>query len=184
MSDDGVPPLSATNTFTVVVNEANGPPTINPMTNAVVNEGTLLTFTITASDTNLPPQRLTFSLDPSAPDGASITAGGVFSWTPTAAQGPGNYMIGVQVTDDGTPPLSGTNHFAVTVNELYLQCSTSLADSFVDDPTAIFDEPARTVRVSRSAATNCFYRLRCNLPVRLDRLRLNGSEALLEYQFQ
>jgi hypothetical protein len=40
---------------------------------------------------------------------------GLFSWTPTEVQGPGTYPIGVIVRDDGTPSLSATNTFTVTV---------------------------------------------------------------------
>jgi sugar lactone lactonase YvrE len=110
--------MSRTNTFTVVVNQVNGPPTIDPITNPVVNEGTLLSFTLTASDTNRPPQRLTFSLTAGAPAGASLSTNGVFSWTPTEAQGPGAYPIGVQVTDNGSPPLASVASFTVTVHEV------------------------------------------------------------------
>jgi hypothetical protein len=163
---------------------SNTPPVMAVIPDFTIDEGSLLTFTAAAADADVPVQTLTFSLAPSAPEGASITAGGVFNWTPTAAQGPGNYLIGVKVTDTGAPPLSATNHFAVTVNELYLQYSASVAGPFLDEPAAIFDKPARTVSVSPSAATECFYRLRSNLPVRIHSLRLNGSEAFLEYQFQ
>ena len=64
-----------------------------------------LGFTATATDTDLPANTLTFSLADgtagSVPAGAAITAGGVFSWTPGEAQGPGSYTFDVVVTDDG-----------------------------------------------------------------------------------
>src|SRR4030095_17227724 len=82
------------------------------------NEGTRLTWTASASDTDLPTNILSFSLI-SPPAGASITASsGLFSWTPSEAQGPGSYTITVQVTDDGSPPLSDTKTFMVTVNDV------------------------------------------------------------------
>ena len=43
---------------------------------------------------------------------------GVFSWTPTEAQGPGTYPITVRVTDNGTPALSDFEAITVTVNEV------------------------------------------------------------------
>ena len=64
------------------------------------------------------PKVLTYSLS-NAPSGASINAtNGVFTWTPTEAQGPGVYQITVKVTDNNLPPLSDAKTFQVTVNEV------------------------------------------------------------------
>jgi hypothetical protein len=64
------------------------------------------------------PKAFIYSLDPGYPTGAGInTNTGVFTWTPTEAQGPGSYNITVRVTDNSTPPLSSTNAFTVTVTE-------------------------------------------------------------------
>jgi VCBS repeat-containing protein len=76
-----------------------------------------LTFTATATDPDLPANTLTFTLS-GAPAGASITAGGNFSWTPTEAQGPGSYDITVRVTDNGSPNLDDFETITVTVNEV------------------------------------------------------------------
>lgn len=63
------------------------------------------------------PNALTYSLS-NAPSGATISASsGVFTWTPTEAQGPGVYNLGVLVTDSGTPPQSDLESFSITVNE-------------------------------------------------------------------
>ena len=72
-----------------------------------MNEGTLLTFTATATDADLPAQTLAFSLV-GAPAGASITSGGVFTWTPTEAQGGSDYTFTVQVCDNYTTPACDT----------------------------------------------------------------------------
>ena len=53
-----------------------------------------------------------------APTGASITPGGVFSWTPTEAQGPGSYSFDVVVTDNGAPNLNDSETITVTVLEV------------------------------------------------------------------
>ncbi len=53
-----------------------------------VDEQTLLTFTATATDADLPANTLTFSLS-GEPAGALIDpVSGVFTWTPSEAQGP------------------------------------------------------------------------------------------------
>ena len=54
VTDNGVPPLSATNSFTVIVNEVNLAPVLPVQTNLVVDELTLLTVTNTATDSDLP----------------------------------------------------------------------------------------------------------------------------------
>ena len=43
---------------------------------------------------------------------------GVLTWTPTEAQGPSTTVITVQVTDNGTPPLSASRTFTVNVAEV------------------------------------------------------------------
>ena len=52
------------------------------------------------------------------PPGAAIGSNGEITWTPTEAQGPGTYTLTTVVTDSGSPSLSATNSFTVTVNEV------------------------------------------------------------------
>lgn len=96
-------------------------PVLAPITEPVVgNELSAITFDANATDTNFG-DVLTYSLQPAVgtfPTGATINAStGVFSWTPTEAQG-GNpsstYEVKVRVTDtiDGT----GTDFQDVTIN--------------------------------------------------------------------
>jgi len=114
--DSGTPSLTATQTFAVIVLESNTPPVMAPLTNATISEGTLLSFTVTATDGDLPAQSLRFSLGPGAPAGATIDpTNGLFRWRPTEFQGGTNYVISVIVTDSGVPPLSATQSFVVTV---------------------------------------------------------------------
>src|SRR5204863_7745220 len=47
-----------------------------------------------------------------------ISAAGVITWTPSEAQGPGTNTFTVRVVDNGSPALSDTNTFTVTVNEV------------------------------------------------------------------
>jgi hypothetical protein len=85
--------------ITVTVNEENTPPVLDPIGPKTINELSTLSFTATATDPEVPPQTLSFSLGPGAPSGASITSGGAFTWTPTEAQGPGSYVIRIIVSD-------------------------------------------------------------------------------------
>ena len=107
--------FSTTATATITVTPTNDPPVLDPVGSQVIDEQTLLTFVATASDVDAG-DVLTFSLS-GEPGGASITTGGVFTWTPTETQGPGVYTFDVVVTDDGTPTLADTETITVTVNE-------------------------------------------------------------------
>jgi len=119
VTDNGPPPLSDSRTFTIIVNEVNTPPTLAPIGPKTVDEGTLLTFTNSATDADLPAQLLTYSLDAGFPAGASIDpTNGVFTWVPTEAQGPGTYQVTIRFSDDFSPPGSAARTITVTVNEV------------------------------------------------------------------
>mgnify|MGYP003345615171 CR=1 FL=1 len=119
VTDDGLPPLSDARLFKVTVNEANSPPSLAPILSLSVPEGQTLWVTNSATDPDPIQQTLRFSLDPGAPEGAAIDpVSGLLSWTPSEAQGPGNYTITVRVTDNGVPPLSDAKSFTVSVSEV------------------------------------------------------------------
>ena len=111
--------LSDCETITVTVGEVNVAPVLAPIGNQEGNELEALTFTATASDADIPAQILVFSLADGeygdVPDGAGITAAGAFSWTPSEAQGPGNYIFDVCVSDGA---LSDCETITVVVNEV------------------------------------------------------------------
>jgi Putative Ig domain len=89
------------------------PPTLAPIGDQTVAEGSSLTVRTMAFDPDAG-QILRFSLDPGAPDGAKIDpTTGVFRWTPSS--GPATIRVTVRVTDSGTPPLSDTKTFTITV---------------------------------------------------------------------
>jgi hypothetical protein len=92
--------LSDSETITIDVAEVNSPPVLTPIGNRSVDESQTISFDAAASDPDLPANSLTFSLDSGAPAGASIDpASGLFTWTPTEAQGPGNFSVTVRVSD-------------------------------------------------------------------------------------
>jgi hypothetical protein len=91
-------------TVTVTIEAENDAPVLDPIGSYSVCLGALLTFTVTASDVDIPANVLTFSIQ-NAPDGADFDpATGVFSWTPGETQA-GTYTVTIRVTDDGDPSL-------------------------------------------------------------------------------
>ncbi|MFO1458442.1 MAG: lamin tail domain-containing protein [Verrucomicrobiota bacterium] len=94
----------------------NRPPKLDAIPPTSVLEGSLLRFTVHATDD--PAQSLRYSLGPDAPAGTRIDEStGVFSWTPTEAQGPGVYTFTVRASDNGTPSRTGGTPVTITVNE-------------------------------------------------------------------
>src|SRR5262249_34367881 len=90
--------LSATNSFTVVVNAIHNGPELAFQTNQIIAELTTLVVTNTASDSDVPAHLLTYLLL-DAPAGAAIGTNGIISWTPTEAQGPSTNTLTTIVLD-------------------------------------------------------------------------------------
>ncbi|MBI4003717.1 MAG: putative Ig domain-containing protein, partial [Candidatus Omnitrophica bacterium] len=83
-------------TATLTVENVNGAPTLDPLGDQTVREGTLLQVTVGASDPE--GDVLTYSASP-LPSGASFdVTGGILSWTPDATQA-GPYPVTVMATD-------------------------------------------------------------------------------------
>src|SRR5208283_600627 len=115
------PHLSATNSFTVVVQEVNVAPVLPVIANQTVNELTLLTVTNTASESNIHATLGYTLVNP--PAGAAINTNGVITWTPSQNQSPGTNTITTVVTNTDpydlvNPHLSATNSFTVVVQEV------------------------------------------------------------------
>ena len=119
VTDSGTPALSVTNSFTLTVNEVNVAPVLTVPGNQTISELVAFSANATATDADLPANTLTFALV-SGPTGLTVSPSGAIAWTPTEAQGPGTYPVQVKVTDNGTPALSVTNSFTLTVNEVNL----------------------------------------------------------------
>lgn len=126
----------------VLLTHINTAPVLAQIEDKNVIEETPLTFTVTATDVDAPPQTVSFTLDAGAPAGASIhPTAGVFSWTPTQAQPPGSYMITVRASDSGSPSLSDAQTFAVTV----LESNQAPTDIALSNASVAENEPSGTV---------------------------------------
>ncbi len=136
VSDDGTPSLSAAQSFQVQVNETNQAPVLAAIPNQAASEGSLVSFTASASDADLPANTLVYQLGGAAPDGATLTPAGQFTWTPGEAQGPGAYNLLVIVSDNGAPAASHSQVVQVTVSEVN-QAPSAVGDTYV----AVEDTP-------------------------------------------
>ncbi|NNK56880.1 MAG: tandem-95 repeat protein, partial [Desulfofustis sp.] len=119
VTDDGAGLLSVSETFTITVNEINVAPVLDAIGNQSVDEGSTLTFTASATDSDIPANTLTYSLDAtSVAAGMTIDAAtGAFSWTPAEDQD-GAHSVTITVTDDGAGLLNDSETFTITVNEI------------------------------------------------------------------
>jgi len=97
-----------------VVEDVNVAPELPFQGELVIPELSALTVTNTATDFDVPANGLSYQLI-NAPAGASISAEGVISWSPTEEQGPSTNTITTVVSDGA---LSATNSFTVTVAEV------------------------------------------------------------------
>jgi len=96
----------------------NTAPTLSPIADKLVNAGVTVIVTNVASDTDMPPQTLAFSLITSVTNSAIDTNSGLFTWRPLVTQANSTNRFAVVVTDNGTPNLSATQSFNVTVSPL------------------------------------------------------------------
>ena len=96
----------------ITINEANRAPTLDPIDVSSGDEGVPIVFTANAFDIN--GDSLDYSLV-GAPDGATISSNGDFSWTPSETQGGATYTFDVQVTDG---ELSDTKQLTISIAEV------------------------------------------------------------------
>jgi len=113
VTDNGSPGLTAARSFTVTVDEVNRAPVfVPPISDRAGSVGTALSFTVTATDPDIPANILTFSLL-NPPAGASIDPNtGAFHWTIPGPNSSTNHFT-VVVTDNGSPIKNATQTFTV-----------------------------------------------------------------------
>jgi choice-of-anchor C domain-containing protein len=108
--------LSTTQRFTIAVSDVNEAPTLSAIADRTIPEGSLLSFSATATDPDRPNQSLVYSLDSTPVPGVNLDpATGLFTWTPTETQGPGTYAFTIKVSDGS---LTDTKSFNVQVAEV------------------------------------------------------------------
>jgi uncharacterized repeat protein (TIGR01451 family) len=100
VTDNGSPPMSTMQNFTVAVLESNEPPVLAPISDYSIHAGTTLSFTNTATDPDVPTNTLSFAVNP-GPVGANVDpTNGIFTWTPDSSFIGNTNSVTVVVTDN------------------------------------------------------------------------------------
>jgi hypothetical protein len=160
-------------------------PVLGAIGNRVVYLGQTLTFTASATDSDVPAQQLTFTLDAGAPAGASIHANsGAFSWAPGAL---GSVNLTVRVSDNGVPALSDSETINVDViagprftssvrhgNNFEMTWATRAGQRYAVDYKNDLNAPAWTPLITNTAAgpSLSFTNTTTTPPQRFFRIRL------------
>ncbi len=107
-------------TVTLVVTPINDAPVLTVPTAQTVNEGQLLSFTVSAADPDA--GQIVAITATGLPEGATFTSatqvGSMqFRWTPSFTQS-GTYTVSFKATDNATPALSDTKEVKIMVNDV------------------------------------------------------------------
>ena len=139
VTDDGSPAMSDVKNVTIVVNKVNtAPRLVEYYKEFFVSPGELVEYGATADDDDLPADTLTYSFTGTPPSGATLdTATGMFSWTPTVANGT-NFAV-IRVTDNGTPPLFDEITLAIVVSPTNLAPTLALSTARVTEPVVNYE---------------------------------------------
>lgn len=118
VTDNGSPRRYDDLTFSIDVIPANHAPSLVRPGSRTIEEGVTWTLGLSASDSDVPAQTLTFSLGAGSPDGLTVNpTTGLLSWTPSPNQGGTTYPIIIRVTDNGIPALTTEKTFNLTVSD-------------------------------------------------------------------
>jgi hypothetical protein len=119
VTDNGSPNLSVNEEITVTVNEVNAAPTLTSPGNQSIVLGDTVSFTLSATDPDLPANTLTYSISGGSLSGMSLNSGtGAFSWTPTSGQ-VGPHTVTFRVTDNGSPAMYNEQTITITVSYVF-----------------------------------------------------------------
>jgi len=98
------------------VKPENTPPTLAAIASRTLGVGMTLSITNSATDGDVPAQTLTFGLLSGPTNAALNPDSGVLTWRPLVSQANTTNLFTVMVADNGTPSLSATQSFSVTVS--------------------------------------------------------------------
>ena len=126
-------PIPARSVVTFVGQATNAPGVqLLPVPNQTINAGVTLLVTNAATDPNVPPPGLTFTLL-NGPANATLatlnTTNAMFAWRPLVSQANTTNVITVKVAENGPPNQSANKNFTVTVNPFSQPILSSVVSS-------------------------------------------------------
>ncbi|BDD12201.1 hypothetical protein FUAX_46330 (plasmid) [Fulvitalea axinellae] len=134
---------TATCTSEVSVTEIQLPPVISAIAVQNIDEGSELSFDVSAEDPNK--DGVGFALSAEAIAAGLTLNGSTVTWTPNESQGPSSYTFTLTATDDSDQALSSTIDFTVNVGEVNEQHSLA---TLQDITLPEHEELAFTLQVS------------------------------------
>lgn len=114
VTDNGIPPMSNSETVVITVNSTPHPPSISVNGSLYIQPLEICTLTLQLSDLD-PDQVLHTSME-GQPVGSEIINDTLFTWT-VPQNSEGEYPITFSVIDNGIPPLSSSTTVTITVTE-------------------------------------------------------------------
>ena len=113
-----------TDTFTINITEVNQIPSLGLIDDINSETNQLISFIITASDSDIPAQSLSFSITGNPTGAVMDDTTGLFTWTPRAfSWSPTESQVGIHtitftVTDNGSPIHSDSENVTFTITEI------------------------------------------------------------------
>lgn len=128
VTDNGVPALSHTSSFTVLVAEVNQAPMLDPIANQVATPGQTLEVELAGHDPDVPANALRYA-PVAGPAEAEVEArAGLWRWTPPLAAAGQTLEVTVEVRDDAALPLAAQTTFRVRVRDVRPELPASEAE--------------------------------------------------------
>lgn len=117
VTDNGTPPRSATQAFQVTVLEVNRPPTLAAIPDQTIEDLSPFRWMLSATDLDLPPQALDWTLV-RGPQGLAVSSAGEVSWTPGRTFEGTTNVVSVGVADNGSPRRVAMAAFRIVVRKI------------------------------------------------------------------
>ena len=137
---------------------ANRYPVLAAIPNATAYVNLPFEFTAAATDPDVPPQSLIYTIEAGGPTNATLNpATGAFSWTPTLAQADTTNVMTLRVTDNGTPSLHTDRTFTVIVRAAVVLGGITAGPGGMISFT-VLTQPGKTYRVEyKNALTDTMW---------------------------
>lgn len=162
--------------FTVRVAEVNLPPTFPTIADQSVPEGSVWRLKLAGSDSDLPPQALSYRVY-AGPEGMAVTPSGELTWTPVPEQSSSAHRVLITLSD-GEFTVDQSFTIVVIPLERAVQLAGKAVDGYLSGSLVFFDANLDGVRNSEEPSNLTDRQGNFILRVDLARFDTNGSGVL------